>query len=78
MGQVLSAVPRAGLEAVLVAVDLVLESGMVSAEHVLNVIGRLNGELPPENIETALQVKEAPIANTERYDTLRQREVSHA
>jgi hypothetical protein len=34
----------AGLEAVLVAVELVLESGVVSVEHVLNVIGRLKQE----------------------------------
>jgi hypothetical protein len=32
------AVPKAGLEAVLVAVELVLESGVVSVEHVLNVL----------------------------------------
>lgn len=36
MAQVLAAVPTSGLEAVLVAVELVLESGAVSAEHVLN------------------------------------------
>jgi hypothetical protein len=38
MAQVLAAVPTAGLEAVLVAVSLVLETGAVSAEHVLNVL----------------------------------------
>jgi hypothetical protein len=35
----LAAVPMAGLESVLVAVELVLETGAVSAEHVLNVLG---------------------------------------
>jgi hypothetical protein len=37
MAQVLAAVPKFGLEAVRVAVELVLESGAVSAEPVLNV-----------------------------------------
>ena len=78
MSQVLSAVPRAGLEAVLVAVDLVLESGLVSAEHVLNVLARLNSAPPPERVETTLQVKEAPVADTGRYDRLRQKETDHA
>lgn len=41
MAQVLAAVPRFGLESVLVAVELVLESGRASAEHVLNVLTRL-------------------------------------
>jgi transposase len=77
MSQVLCAVPRAGLEAVVVAVDLVLESGLVSAEHVLNVLARLNSALLPEPVETTLQVKEAPLADTGRYDTLRQKEADH-
>ena len=37
VAQVLAAVPTAGLDAVLVAVELGLESGAVSAEHVINV-----------------------------------------
>ena len=78
MSQVLAAVPKAGLEAVLVAVELVLESGAVSAEHVLNVLTRLNQEPPPERVETSLQVKEAPVADPSRYDSLRQKAVDHA
>lgn len=78
MSQVLCAVPRAGLEAVVVAVDLVLESGLVSAEHVLNVLARLNAAPPLETVETTLQVKEAPVADTGRYDRLRQKEADHA
>ena len=38
MCQVLAAVPHSGLEAVLVAVELVLERGLVSAEHVINML----------------------------------------
>lgn len=78
MSQVLAAVPRAGLEAVVVAVDLVLESGLISAEHILNVLGRLNSALPPGPVATLLQVKEAPLADTGRYDRLRRKETDHA
>ena len=59
MAQVLAAVPTAGLVAVLVAAELVLESGAVSAEHVLNVIGRLNASALPDQVETALRLNEA-------------------
>ena len=71
MAQVLAVVPTAGLPAVLVAVMLVLESGVLSAEHVENVLARLNTVPQPECVETSLQLKEAPVANTSRYDSLR-------
>jgi hypothetical protein len=71
MAQVLAAVPTAGLEAVLVAVERVIESGALSAEHVLNVLARLNARPPPACVETSLPLKEAPRANTGRYDSLR-------
>ena len=71
MAQVLAAVPTAGLEAVLVAVELVVESGALSAEHVLNVLARLNACALPETVQTTLQLVDAPLANTGRYDTLR-------
>jgi hypothetical protein len=71
MAQVLAAVPTAGLEAVLVAVSLVLESGAVSAEHVLNVLARLNASPAPEQVETALKLNEPPKADAGRYDSLR-------
>ena len=71
MAQVLAAVPTAGLDAVLVAVELVIESGALSAEHVLNVLARLNASPPPGCVETSLQLKEVPLANTSRYDSLR-------
>ena len=62
MAQVLATVPVAGLEAVLVAVELVVESGALSAEHVLNVLARLNAAPVPESAETTLQLTEAPLA----------------
>ena len=70
MAQVLAAVPVHGLEAVLVAVELVLESGLHSAEHVINVLNRLEQKSIPSNIHTALQLNEEPIADTARYETL--------
>lgn len=77
MAKVLAAVPRHGLEAVLVAVDLVLESGNLSVEHIENVLNRLKAAPPPAQVETDLQVIETPVADTGRYDRLRA-EVSHA
>jgi transposase len=79
MAQVLAAVPLAGLDAVLVAVELVLESGVVSAEHVLNVLARLTAAPPPERVETVITLYEEPIADTGRYDRLRvSEEAGHA
>jgi len=75
MAQVLAIVPTAGLDAVLVAVELALESGppsgRVSVEHVVNVLGRLNATPAPQNAATTLQVATPPLANTARYDSLR-------
>jgi hypothetical protein len=77
MAKVLAAVPKHGLEAVLVAVELVLESGNFSVEHIENVLHRLKSLPPPAEVETHLTVEEAPVADTVRYDRLRG-EVSHA
>jgi hypothetical protein len=85
MAQVLAIVPRAGLEAVLVAVELALESappsGRVSVEHVLNVLARLNDAPMPPNVATTLVVSTPPLADTARYDNLRaaqHEEIDHA
>jgi len=86
MAHVLALVPSAGLDAVLVAVELALEgappSGRISTEHVLNVLGRLNAAPTPESAATTLQVTTPPLANTARYDSLRAsdstEEVGHA
>jgi hypothetical protein len=86
MAQVLALVPGAGLDTVLVAVELALEgappSGRVSTEHVLNVLGRLNTTPVPESAATTLQVSTPPLANTARYDSLREadsaEEIRHA
>lgn len=72
MAQVLSAVPAHGLDAVLVAVELVLESGAISACHIANVLARLQQNNPPQCVETSLQLQEEPVANISRYDSLHQ------
>ena len=74
-GTLTALVPTAGLDAVLVSVELALESappsGRVSVEHVVNVMSRLNAAPKPENAATTLQVTIPPLADTARYDTLR-------
>jgi hypothetical protein len=75
MAQVLAEVPKQGLDAVLVAVELALESappsGRVSCEHVVNVLARLQAQPLPETVATVLKVSQTPLANTARYDSLR-------
>ena len=71
MAQVLNCVSGHGLEAVLVAVELVIESGVLSCEHVRNVLARLNEAPTPESVQSNLQLNEVPVANTGRYDSLR-------
>jgi hypothetical protein len=86
MAQVLAVVPTSGLDAVLVAVELALETGpgagRVSVEHVINVLGRLTAAPVPESAATTLQVTTPPLANTARYDSLREvdsaEEIDHA
>ena len=86
MAQVLAIVPSAGLEAVVVAVELALESGppsgRVSVEHVLNVLARLNEAPMPQNVITTLAVSTPPLADTSHYDNLRVQndveEIDHA
>ena len=77
MAKVLSLVPTHGLEAVLVAAELVLESGVLSAEHVANVLARLKQTDLPAQVETSLKLSEEPQADTERYDRLNTKEVPH-
>ena len=74
MAQVLAIVLTAGLDAVLVAVELALETGppgKVSVEHVVNVLGRLNAAPAPPTAATHLKATTPPLADTARYDRLR-------
>ena len=82
MAQVLAVVPQSGLDAVLVAVEVLLEgatpNGGISVEHVRNVLARLSSPPMPQQAETSLQLSEVPLANTARYDDLRSSvEVTH-
>lgn len=76
MAQVLMAITLHGLDDVLVAVELALQSGRVSADHVLNVLARLK-ELQavqslPDATLPSLTLIEPPQADVSRYDRLRQ------
>lgn len=53
------------------AVELVIESGALSTEHVLNVLARLNEPTVPANVHSSLMLSQAPLADTWRYDSLR-------
>lgn len=78
MAKVLAAVPKHGLDAVLVAVELVLESGVPSAEHIENMLNRLNSPQLPTAVASPIDVTEAPIADAGRYDGLRGEVTDHA
>ena len=80
MAQVLATVPVHGLDTVLVAAELALESGKLSGEHVLNVLARLKSNTPAANLGEAmaaelvhlsLKLRVEPTANMARYDGLR-------
>lgn len=86
MAQVLAIATTAGLDAVIVAAELAMESappsGRVSVEHVINVLARLNTLAAPPSAQTALQTETPPLADTARYDRLRgqarDQEMNHA
>ena len=85
LSEVLALVPMAGLDALLVAVELVLEhvtpSGQIRVEHVRNVLARLSDPQRPPSADTVLALREASRADTHRYDRLRAadtQEVGHA
>ena len=77
MAKILATVPRHGLEATLVAVELVLEAGNPSPEHIENVLSRLTSPPSPPAVTTHLSVRETPAADPQRYDRLCE-EVGHA
>jgi len=73
MAQVLTAIPLHGLEAVLVAVELALQAGRVSADHVLNLLARLQEPTArTAPIRTPLTLSHPARADVHRYDRLRQ------
>ena len=73
MVEILSLVLHHDEQAVVCAVELALESGTVSKQHVLNILSRLLDERPPPSIEppARLTLAEEPRANVNRYEDLR-------
>jgi hypothetical protein len=73
MVEILSLVLHHDEQAVLCAVELALEAGAVSKEHVLNLLRRLTEAEAPAPIDnpTRLTLLEEPAANVTRYDHLR-------
>ncbi|MDC7684369.1 IS21 family transposase, partial [Asticcacaulis sp. BYS171W] len=80
MVEILALVLQHDEAVVLQAVELVLEAGVPTKTHVLNLLHRLiDGTPPPDTIDApqALRLAQEPRANVERYDALR-RETRHA
>jgi len=80
MVEILSLVLHHDEQVVLQAVELALEAGVATKTHVLNVLHRLiDGKAPPAppiDAPQALSLVQEPVADVDRYDTLR--EMRHA
>lgn len=78
MADLLACVPRQGLDAVLAAIEALLAARVVSIEQVKHLVSTLAGDgqppVEPQTVDTpdALQIKDAPIADTARYERLRE------
>lgn len=74
MVEILALVLHHDEQAVLTAVEMALECGMPSKQHVLNLLGRLVELPPPAPVDApqALSLKIEPVANVIRYDSLRE------
>jgi len=77
MVEILALVLHHDEQAVLTAVEMALDAGVASKQHVLNLLGRLVELPPPAPIDApqALVLRIEPQANVTRYDSLR--EVRH-
>ena len=73
MVEILALVLHHDEQAVLTAVELALESGAASKQHVLNLLARLIGADAPAPVSAppALALAVEPEANVSRYDQLR-------
>ncbi|WP_373486776.1 IS21 family transposase [Blastomonas sp.] len=82
MAEILALVLHHDEQAVLCAVELALDAGVATKTHVLNILHRLtDGKAPPAapiDAPQALRLTKEPLANIERYDALRDREIRHA
>jgi hypothetical protein len=62
------------LDAVLAAIELALQVGRISAEHVLNTLAHLKDQARTmvfDQVDTPLTLQTPPQANVLRYDSLR-------
>lgn len=73
MVEILALVLQYDEQAALTAVELALEANAPSKPHVLNLLARLVGEIPPAPIDAppSLTLQIEPVANVARYDGLR-------
>ncbi len=73
MVEILALVLHHDEETVLCAVELALEAGVISKQHVMNILSRLLEAEAPGPIDTpaGLSLREEPRANVHRYDSLR-------
>ena len=69
---ILQSISQHGLEAVNVACELALTEKVISADYILNLLGRLYPTQTPVAIPTAdcLKLKQEPTSNCQRYDEL--------
>ena len=74
MVEILALVLHHDEQAVLTAVELALDAGVPSKQHILNLLGRLIELPPPAPIDApqALVLTIEPVANVTRYDSLRE------
>ncbi|MCH7741995.1 MAG: IS21 family transposase [Proteobacteria bacterium] len=74
MVKILNAVLTDSLEEVSSACEAALQAGTVSADIILNLLSRSQAPEPVASIDTpaSLHVEQAPLANCERYDGLRE------
>ena len=72
--RILAAVQEDGLEAVEAACAEALDCGTCSADVVLNILARSRQPAPPADIPTpeSLQLRHQPVADCQRYDSLRE------
>jgi hypothetical protein len=67
-------VPLHGLESVLTAIEVALQAGRVSAQHVLHTLTHLKDQsrcVTASVVDTPLVLTQPPLANVLRYDSLR-------
>lgn len=82
MVEILALVLQHDEQAVLCAVELALEAGVPTKTHILNLLHRLidgkEDKIIRIDAPEALELRQEPKANVERYDALRMKDVRHA